>query len=175
MYEILEKHRFDEVYKIMEDNFPPDERRTYEKQRELLNDERYRVCAVEKDGDIIAFFAVWVLSGFVFGEHLAVDKNSHNAGIGTKLLKEVASSLDVPFVLEIELENSSDTAKRRAGFYRRNGFNVNSYEYAQPSYGEGKSAIPMHLVSYPKPLSKDEFEKCKNIIYKEIYKIENYG
>ena len=169
MYKILEKHRFNEVYKILEDNFPPDERRTYEKQKEILNDERYRVCTVEKDADIIAFFAVWVLDGFVFGEHLAVDKNFHNQGVGTKLLKEVASSFDVPFVLEIELENSSDTAKRRAGFYRRNGFNVNSYEYAQPSYGEGKSAIPMHLVSYPNTLSEDEFEKYKNIIYKEIY------
>ena len=169
MYKILEKHSFNQVYNILEDNFPPDERRTYEKQKEILNDKRYRVCTVEKDGDIIAFFAVWMLDGFVFGEHLAVDKNFHNKGVGTNLLKEVASSFDVPVVLEIELENSSDTAKRRGGFYRRIGFNVNGYEYAQPSYGEGKSAIPMHLVSYPDPLTEDEFEKYKNIIYKEIY------
>ena len=29
MYNILDKDRFDEMYKIMEENFPPDERRSY--------------------------------------------------------------------------------------------------------------------------------------------------
>lgn len=172
MYSILEKHRFDEVFKIMEDNFPSDERRTYKQQKALMNVENYRVYTVEKNGEIVAFFAVWMLDGFIFGEHLAVDRKYHNGGIGTRLLQDVVSSLDAPLVLEIELENSSDTAKRRANFYRRLGFNVNGYDYAQPSYGVGKSAIPMHLVSYPFELSKDEFEKYKSIIYKYIYKIK---
>lgn len=172
MYNILEKGRFDEVYKIMEDNFPPDERRTYEGQKALMDAENYCVYTVEENGGVVAFFTVWFLDGFVFAEHLAVDKKRHNGGIGTKLIKRVLDSLEVPMVLEIELENSSDIAKRRAGFYRRLGFNINFYEYAQPSYGEGKSAIPMHLVSYPSSLGKDEFEKYKNMIYKEIYKLE---
>lgn len=169
---ILDKSRYDEVYKILEDNFPPDERRTYEQQKDLLNSENYRIYTVEKDDVIIAFFAVWVLDGIVFGEHLAVDKKYHNGGIGSRLLIEVVKLFDVPFVLEIELENSSEMAKRRGGFYRRLGFNINNYEYAQPSYGVGKSAIPMHLVSYPDGLNETEFEKYKNIIYKEIYKIK---
>lgn len=170
--ELLYKGRFDEVYKIMEDNFPPDERRTYQQQKALLDVGNYRIYTVENEGEIIAFFAVWILDGVIFGEHLAVDKKYHNRGTGSKLLMEVVKSFDVPFVLEIELENSSDIAKRRAEFYRRLGFNINSYEYAQPSYGEGKSAIPMHLVSYPDALSETEFEKYKNVIYKEIYKIK---
>lgn len=169
---ILDKSRYDEVYKILEDNFPPDERRTYEQQKNLLNSENYRIYTVEKDDEIIAFFAVWILEGVVFGEHLAVGKKYHNGGIGSRLLMEVVKSFDVPFVLEIELENSSEMAKRRGGFYRRLGFNINNYEYAQPSYGKGKSAIPMHLVSYPDGLDETEFEKYKNIIYKEIYKIK---
>ncbi len=156
----------------MEDNFPPDERRTYEQQKALINTENYRIYTVENDGEIIAFFAVWILDGIVFGEHLAVDKRYHNGGIGSRLLMEVVKSFNIPFVLEIELENSSEMAKRRAGFYRRHGFNINNYEYAQPSYGEGKSTIPMHLVSYPDVLSKEEFEKYKKIIYKKIYKIK---
>lgn len=169
---ILDKGRYDEVYKIMEENFPSDERRTYEQQRDLLNVHNYHIYTVEKYDKIIAFFAIWVLEGFVFGEHLAVDKRYHNGGVGSKLLMEVVKSFDVPFVLEIELENSSDIAKRRGGFYRRLGFNVNNYEYAQPSYGDGKSAIPMHLVSYPDVLREYEFEKYKKIIYKEIYNVK---
>lgn len=169
---ILNNERYDEVYRIMEENFPPDERRTYEQQKALTNIDNYRIYIEENEEEIIAFFAVWVLDRVVFGEHLAVDKRYHNGGIGSKLLMKVVKSFDVPFVLEIELENSSDMAKRRAGFYRRLGFNINNYDYAQPPYGEGKSAIPMHLVSYPDALSKDEFEKYKNIIYQEIYKIK---
>lgn len=172
MYNILDKSRFDEVYKIMEDNFPPDERRSYEGQKALMDLDNYCVYTIEEEGKIIAFFAVWFLDGFVFAEHLAVDKKYHNGGRGTMLIKRVLDSLDVPMVLEIELENSSDMAKRRAGFYRRLGFYINSYEYAQPSYGEGKSAIPMHLVSYPEPFNEDEFMKYKKEIFKEIYKTE---
>ena len=172
MYNILDKDRFDEMYKIMEDNFPPDERRSYEGQKALMDLDNYCVYTVEENGVTIAFFAVWFLDGFVFAEHLAVDKKYHNGGIGTKLIKKVLDSLDIPMVLEIELENSSDMAKRRAGFYRRLGFNINKYEYSQPSYGEGKSAIPMHLVSYPDALDEVEFKDYKKIIYKEIYKLE---
>lgn len=169
MFNILEKDRFDEMYKIMEENFPSDEYRTYKEQKALVEKENYLVYTVEEDGGIIAFLSVWFLDGFVFAEHFAVDKRFHNRGIGTELIKRVMSSLDVPIILEIELENSSDMAKRRAGFYKRLGFNINKYEYSQPSYGEGKSAISMHLVSYPESLSEDEFKKYKNVIYKEIY------
>lgn len=169
---ILQKERFDEVYHIMEENFPPDERRTYEGQRSLLDNKNYRIYILENCNEIIAFFAVWMLDGFVFGEHLAVSDRYKNNGLGSRLLKDVVASLDVPFVLEIELENSSDIAKRRAGFYRRQGFKINGFEYAQPSYGEGKSAIPMHLVSYPDGLTEEEFKKYKKIIYREIYKIK---
>ena len=172
MYNILDKDRYDEMYKIMEDNFPPDERRSYESQKALMDEIGYCVYTVEDEGEIKAFFAVWFLDGFVFGEHLAVDKKYHNKGMGTDLIKRVINSLDVPMVLEIELENSSDMAKRRAGFYRRLGFNVNYYEYQQPSYGEGKSAIPMHLVSYPDALDKEGFMNYKRVIFKEIYKME---
>ena len=156
----------------MEDNFPPDERRSYKGQKALMDEDNYCVYTVEEDGVVIAFFAVWFLDGFVFAEHLAVDKMYHNGGIGTKLIKRVMDSLDVPMVLEIELENSSEMAKRRAGFYRRLGFNINTYDYAQPSYGEGKSEIPMHLVSYPNALSEDEFKGYEKAIYKEIYKLK---
>lgn len=172
MYNILEKSRFDEVYKIMEDNFPPDERRSYDGQKAIMDENNHCVYTVEEDGKIIAFFAVWFLDGFVFAEHLAVDKKYHNGGIGTKLIQRVLDSLDVPMVLEIELENSSDMAKRRAGFYRRLGFNINYYEYEQPSFGEGKSAIPMHLVSYPDALDEEGFKKYKKEIFREIYKLE---
>ena len=172
MYNILDKDRYDEMYKIMEDNFPPDERRSYEGQKALMDEIGYCVYTVEDEGEIKAFFAVWFLDGFVFGEHLAVDKKYQNKGIGTDLIKRVLNSLGVPMVLEIELEDSSDMAKRRASLYRRLGFNINTYEYSQPSYGEGKSEIPMHLVSYPDALDKDEFVKYKKAIYKEIYKME---
>ena len=172
MYNILEKSRFDEVYKIMEDNFPPDERRSYEGQKAIIDCENYCVYTVEENGKVIGFFTVWFLDGFVFAEHFAIDKKYQGGGYGTKLIKRVLDSLDVPMVLEIELENSSDMAKRRAGFYRRLGFNVNNYEYQQPSFGEGKNAIPMHLVSYPDALDKEGFMNYKRAIFKEIYKME---
>ncbi len=172
MYNILEKSRFDEMYKIMEKSFPPDERRTYEGQKSIMDADNYCVYTFEQNGEVVAFFTVWFLDGFVFAEHFAVDEKYRGGGIGTNLIKRVLKSIDLPLVLEIELEDSSDIAKRRADYYRRLGFNVNRYEYEQPSYGEGKSAIPMHLVSYSQSLTEEEFLKYKKEIYKEIYKLE---
>ena len=51
--------RFDEVYGIMEKSFPPDEMRPYSEQRELLQNEKYKVFAATDDASdkITAFVA----------------------------------------------------------------------------------------------------------------------
>ncbi len=73
--------------------------------------------------------------------------------------------------LEAELP-ADDLARRRIGFYKRNGFVVNGYDYVQPPYEEGKSSIPMKILSYGRPLKEDEFNKIKLLIYKEVYNFQ---
>ena len=50
---------FEDVFRIMEQSFPIDERRNREGQQKLLSEEKYKLLGVKKDGKLLAFFAVW--------------------------------------------------------------------------------------------------------------------
>ena len=46
MTQIRSMQDFDFVYQLMEQSFPPNERRTYEEQKALLNNSRYNISIV---------------------------------------------------------------------------------------------------------------------------------
>ena len=76
--ETLGMEDFEEVFRIMEQSFPIDERRNREGQQKLLSEEKYKLLGVKNDGNLIAFFAVWDFTDFVFIEHFAVDECARN-------------------------------------------------------------------------------------------------
>lgn len=163
---------FDCVYAIMESSFPDDERRSYDKQKQLLKDPRYNIYVLTDDSadDIKAFITFFKFDAFVFVEHFAVDPLYRNQGIGSVVLQELKNALGCRLCLEVELPET-DMAKRRIGFYERNGFYLNNYQYEQPAFSEDKSAIPLLVMSTVNPLNDDEFADIKNTLYREVYHI----
>ena len=69
--EKLDRSDFEEVYRIMEQSFPADERRKKEGQQKLLDEEKYELLGVRNKGGLLAFLAVWEFAEFVFIEHFA--------------------------------------------------------------------------------------------------------
>ena len=67
--------KFDEIYEIMERSFPEDERRTYEKQKGLLENPLYHIYVLQdmEESSIQAFAAVWIFDSMSFLEHFAYD------------------------------------------------------------------------------------------------------
>ncbi len=169
MVQKLDITEFDKMFSIMEKSFPLDEYRPYDEQKDLFKNEYYKVY-VEKDDVIKGFIALWEFDEFFFVEHFAVDPDFRNAGIGAKILKEIAALTDKPFCLEVEPPNEEIT-KRRIGFYERNGFFLNEYPYIQPPISKGKHPIPLMIMSSEKRLSEEEFLKIKTTLYKEVYKV----
>ena len=88
--EKLDRSDFEEVYRIMEQSFPADERRKKEGQKKLLDEEKYELLGVRNEGGLLAFLAVWEFAEFVFIEHFAVSEKARNSGIGGKMLEELA-------------------------------------------------------------------------------------
>ena len=74
--EKLDRSDFEEVYRIMEQSFPADERRKKEGQQKLLEEEKYELLGVRNGGRLLAFLAVWEFAEFVFIEHFAVSETS---------------------------------------------------------------------------------------------------
>lgn len=160
---------FDRVYAIMKASFPNIERRTYAGQKALLDDPHYRLLTeTDDEGNIIAFLAAWEFPAFRFVEHIAVDSKTRGGGTGGKLMNAFLAQSPKPVVLEVE-PPETELQRRRVGFYERLGFQLNDYAYVQPPLRQGQPDFPLKLMSRPRLLTNDEFETCRDTLYKHVY------
>ena len=63
----------------------------------------------------------------------------------------------------------NDTARRRIGFYKRCGFSLNEYPYIQPSLGEGKSPVPLLIMTTGGEIDEECFAKLRDELYSVVY------
>lgn len=173
MLQKISQKDFNKVYSIMEESFPIDERRTYEEQKELLNNKLYSIYILSdiENDNIKAFIAIWQFDDFAFIEHFAVSSSYRNGGIGAFILQEVKKLLSCMICLEVELPEE-EMAKRRIGFYERNGFYYNEYEYMQPPMSKGRKEIPLRIMTSGEKVTKKRFKEIKDLLYKYVYNVE---
>ena len=171
--EILQVKDFDKVYSIMEESFPIDERRTYEEQKALLDNELYNIYVLydNENDNIKAFIAIWSFDDFAFVEHFAVSSLYRNGGFGALILQEVKKLLSSMICLEVELPEE-EMAKRRIGFYERNGFYYNEYEYMQPAMSKGRKEIPLRIMTSEEKITEKRFEEIRDLLYKYVYNVK---
>lgn len=173
MLEELQVKDFDKVYSMMEESFPVDERRTYEEQKALLDNEMYSIYILPdtENDNIKAFIAIWRFDDFAFVEHFAVSSLYRNGGLGALILQEVKKLLSSMICLEVELPEE-EMAKRRIGFYERNGFYYNEYEYMQPAISKDRNEIPLRIMTTGGKVTEDRFNEMKDILYQYVYGVE---
>ncbi len=170
----MQIEEFDKVFSITEEAFPIDEYRPYEKQKALLSNPVYRVLVMsDRDGgEIKAFAAVYVFADFLFVEHLATDARYRNLGLGSAVLTELKKLYERRICLEVERPETY-IAQRRIGFYKRNGFYLNSYDYVQPPMAEGRKEVSLFIMTTGGAVGKDEFEGIRDTLYREVYRFRN--
>ena len=170
MLEPLNPQHFEQVYQILADSFPSSERRTYKGQKEVLNNEFYKIFVYQEKEKIHAFIAVWDFIDFVFVEHFAVEASHRNEGLGKKMLVELMENKQKTFCLEVE-PPETEIARRRIGFYERLGFHLLPFTYEQPAMQTTEKSIPLCLMSYPEELDKGKFNQIKNKLYQNVYHV----
>ena len=143
----------DRIWPLMEEAFPPAERRTREGQRNILS--RREVCLrVLTEGDrVTGFVTWWELPSCRFLEHLAVENGLRGGGRGRRLLRLALEKADRPVVLEIEPPEESAQALRRLHFYRENGFLINDFPYLQQPLKPGDRPVPLRIMSWKSGLT----------------------
>ncbi len=172
----MSKYEFEQVYRIMESSFPPDEHRPYEEQLKLLNNPNYQIYVAKKDensNEIQGFMAVWQFDDLSFIEHFAVDSKYRNTGLGSRMLQEIREHLTGRICLEVELPDD-DIAKRRIEFYKRNGLYYNDYPYIQPAISKGRNPIPLRIMTSGGIVSQSEYQEIRDILYREVYEVDVY-
>ncbi|MDO5398505.1 MAG: GNAT family N-acetyltransferase [bacterium] len=160
---------FYRVFDIMEQSFPPDERRPKAEQLALLNNPAHSIYILQTDGDTAAFITVWQFDSFAFIEHFAVHPDRRCGGTGSFMLSKIIPHLGVRVCLEAE-PPLTEIAERRIGFYERNGFTLNKYPYIQPPISKGKAPVPLMIMTTGGGISESEFDKIRDVIYREVYK-----
>lgn len=120
---------------LFQSSFPVNERRPLESLKKIISDESDVYCdAVLRNNVYVGLLVYWDFADFVYVEYLAVDPDIRGGGIGARILSQLRDGARKPVVLEVE-PPLNELAKRRIGFYERNGFVLLDNEYFQPSYG----------------------------------------
>ena len=171
MFERITENTFDEIFPLLEAAFPVTELRTKEGQRELLQEECYRLYGVKKDGVFAAVFATWEIEDFLYIEHFAVREEYRNSGYGGSLLDRLLEEKGKPMVLEVEVPEDEMT-RRRIGFYERHGLVYNDYPYLQPPMRKGQGMLPLRFMTKPAAINENTYERYKEQIYRIVYKYE---
>ena len=166
MLQRINETDFPEIYRIMQASFSDNEYRPYDEQLALFEEPEYRIYYMPA-----GFLAVWEFESFIYIEHFAVDPALRNSGTGSAMLQELVKQYQKPICLEVELPEDELT-RRRIGFYERNGFVFNEYPYIQPPISKGKSPVPLRIMTYRSEITREEFQKMKEILYRRVYKCE---
>lgn len=166
MLQRINETNFPEIYRIMQASFSDDEYRPYDEQLALFEEPEYRIYYMPA-----GFLAVWEFESFIYIEHFVVDPALRNSGTGSAMLQELVKQYQKPICLEVELPEDELT-RRRIGFYERNGFVFNEYPYIQPPISKGKSPVPLRIMTYKSEITREEFQKMKEILYRRVYKCE---
>ena len=159
---------FKQVWEIYERAFPKEEKRALKQQQALFANKQYKVFPYfdESHTEVLGFITLWELPTFTFWEHLAVKETCRGQGIGSRIIENTRKISSGKIIFEVELPETI-VAQRRIRLYERLGFHLNAYPYLQPPYQPETSGVAMHIMSYPNPLSPEEFAEVKNELYKE--------
>lgn len=159
---------FEQFWDLYSQSFPEEERRNMDLQREIMSHPAFQIRHYKNDDLYRGFLNTFNFADFIFVDHLAVSPEQRGSGIGSSIMKELIESTSKPIILEVE-RPTCDDAVRRIDFYESLGFHLNVFDYIQPPIDEGRKAIPLFLMSYPERLDMSQYEKVRQIIYRNVY------
>lgn len=163
----IDNELFAGVWALYEELFPLSERRTIEEQQKILGNPAYFLEAWTEDGHAVGFMGWWNCDDLRFVEHYAISADRHSKGYGSAFMKEWIAESEKPVILEIEMVTDETTARRK-NFYLRLGFHTNDIEHFQPPFHPGIENIDMEVLSFPRPVTTDEYDRFRRKQLDEI-------
>lgn len=156
-------------------SFPPAELRPLPAIERFCAEGQYRPwCAFDDKGEIIGeLFLKLGNPGWALGDYLCVSPGQRNGGLGAKILKEVRKK-ETDLVILGEVEDPSDApntemARRRIGFYRRNG--ARFAEFRSEVFGARYRLIYFSDA----PVSEERLMREYDAIYRHDFSGEKYN
>ncbi len=159
---------FDDIWKLYTMSFPQNERRNLVTHLKAMKDKRfYPAIYLSEQSELLALCFYWKFPDFIYLEHLAVNPNYRNKGVGSKILR-VLTSYNQPVVLEIDPPFDA-ISKQRLHFYQKNKFILTDYTFRQLKYQKRSDELFLNLLCSVK-MDNRLFQDFKNTIYLELTK-----
>ena len=157
---------FARAFALLSAAFPEAERRERDEQERILQKPDYHFTVLMEDEDLIGIILYWEVGELLFLEHLATLPLLRGRGYGARALS-ILKELGRPILLEIE-PPADELTTRRFGFYRRNGFLLNSHHHIQVKYHPGDPDLELKILSYPALLTDEDYQAFKRYMDREI-------
>lgn len=159
---------FESVWRTYECSFPEFEKRTKRDQIKVLEDNRYKVYAISDEGNYVGFITLWEFNKYCFIEHLAIDPINRGKSYGKAIINKLQSQhQDKIIILEID-PPIDDISKRRLKFYEGLGFIISDLHHFNLPYRKGGEGHRLYIMTYPNPITQEEYEIFNNFLYTEI-------
>jgi GNAT superfamily N-acetyltransferase len=149
---------FRTFWKIYELAFPFCERRPLEEQIRIFTDKTYFLDVWAENEALLGFIGWWNCGDLRFVEHYAIHPDHRSKGYGSRFLSGWINQDTLPVLLEIE-PAVDETSRRRQNFYRKLGFKDNVIKHCQPPYHKGEKPLNLWLMSYPREISANCYER----------------
>lgn len=161
-------------YKFMEellvDSFPPEEYRQLEQLREFTDRTGNFHNNIIFDDDLpIGFITYWDFGNFYYVEHFATNPALRNGGYGKRYAGISMRLLKTPHCTRSGASLVEEMAKRRIGFYQRQGFVLWKKDYRQPPYKPGDHFLPMYLMVHGNLDPEKDYEDIKHKLHTVVY------
>ena len=162
---------FHKAWKLYEDAFPLEERRSLSAQVSILKKDNYNFDVLNDGKQFIGFILWWDFETYRYIDHFATVKTQRNKGFGKLILTQFMSNNEKPILLEVDLPTSLIN-KRRIKFYERLGYKLNQHYYEIPQIEEDQAPFQLLIMSYPNPIYSVDLEqfvkKCHPVIFNII-------
>lgn len=167
----IENPIIDRIRNTYFDSFPIEERRDFGMLLSLItNEKRFNIYSIENE-EYLGFITVWMLEGFYYIEHFAIEADKRGQEIGSKTIRTLKQDIKSPIVLEVELP-TDDIKKRRISFYEELGFELCDKTYFQPPYRPDAKMLEMRIMQSGFDDIDSKFEEIKETIYRVVYQYE---
>lgn len=161
---------WEQVWRLYVDSFPEWERRRISSHSRASEDDDFHTYISIENGNLQGLVFYWEHDSVIYVEHLAVNPLMRGKGIGSQIIKGLMEeNPESTFILEID-PPLDDISKRRSTFYERLGFIANDFDYIHPSYTKNGKPHELRIMSYPKALSNEEFERFKEYLATRVMK-----
>jgi GNAT superfamily N-acetyltransferase len=146
---------FEKAWKLYEEAFPLEERRTIEQQAFVLQNELYHFDVLIDGTQLIGFILWWNFETHRYIDHFATATEQRNKGLGKLILNTFIAQNDKAILLEVELP-TCELNKRRIQFYDRIGFKLNQHHYEIIPSNVDLPSLQLLVMTYPSLISEKE-------------------